>query len=76
MSCFASANIKTVAFPVNIVQRQRSDFTGPQAVGHQEQEDCIVALSNRTPPVDCQQHLLHFAPGDGARQIRQPVSTR
>jgi hypothetical protein len=32
MSGFASANVKAIAFPVNTVQRQRSDFTGLRAL--------------------------------------------
>ena len=52
MSCFASANVEAVAFPVDVVQGQRSDFTSAQPIRHQQQEDRVVALANRTPPVN------------------------
>ena len=74
MSGLASANVKAVAFPVDVVQRQRPDFTSAQPIRHQEQEDRVVALANRTPPVDLLQHPFHFAPGNRARQVRETIS--
>ena len=76
MPRFASANVKAIVFPVDVVQRQRPDFTSAQPIRHQEQEDCVIALANRTPPVDLLQHLLDFAPGNRARQVRKPISAR
>jgi hypothetical protein len=74
MPCFASANVEVIAFPVDVVQGQRTNFTSPQTIRHQQQEDRVVAFANRTSPVYLLQHLFHFDPGNRARQVRQTIS--
>lgn len=69
MSRFAPADMNTVAFLVDVVQGQRSDFTRTQTIRDQEQEDCIVALADNASTVNFQQHLLDFVPCNRARQI-------
>ena len=64
MPRLARANIKAVVFPVDVAQRQRPDFTSAQPIRHQEQEDCVIAFANRTPAVDCLEHLLDLVPGN------------
>ena len=43
-----AADPENLAFPVEIVQAQATDFSGPQPIGDEQHQDRPVALINRT----------------------------
>ncbi len=65
-----------LALPVDVIQRQRGDLAAAQPVGHQQQQDRLVALAARGAPIDAGEHLSDLLPRDRPRDARQPVDLR
>src|SRR5882724_4663032 len=57
-------DLKPFVLPVNIVQRELGNFTGPQSVGHQHQEDGVVSTPTRRSSVNHLQHSAYLSPSD------------
>jgi hypothetical protein len=73
MAGLAFGDCQTLALPVNVVEGERGDFPAAQAVGDQQQQDDVVALARFGPSVDPGQDSVDIGPGDGTRDVREPV---
>ena len=69
----AAGDGQPVALPVDVVQGQGRYLAGPQPVGHQQQQDRVIALAAGGAAVDGAQHQPHLRPGDGPRDAGQLV---
>src|ERR1700746_1380607 len=72
--CLSPSDVKPITLPIDIVQRQCCDLASTQPIGHKQQENRVIAPTNWSPTVYRLEQPPHFVPGDGARQIGQPIS--
>lgn len=73
MSGLALGNQQTVSFPIDVVERQGGDLPGAQSVGHEQEQDRVVALADRTATVDPLKHPPDLVPADRPQHGGQSV---
>ncbi len=70
---FAFGNRQALAFPVDVVQRERRDLSRPQTVGDEQEQDCVVPPAHLGPALNPGQDPVDVAPGDRPGDAREPV---
>src|SRR5438093_10880529 len=73
MAGLAFWNAQTLMAPIDILQREGSDFARSKPVSHPKQQDRIVAFPGRRAPIDHLQHAAHLIPANGARDVRETI---
>ena len=56
MPGLALGNEQPFTFPIDVIKGQRGDFPGAQPVGHEQKQDRVVTLADRTTAIDALQH--------------------
>jgi hypothetical protein len=70
---FAAADADRVLRPVQIIQAQPSNFTGPESAVSQKHQDGVIPATRQRAAIYQTQRTFHFAPVDRSRQRSQTV---
>ena len=60
---FPLGDVKNCLFPIDVVQLQCSYFLGTQAIGGEQEQNCLVPLPDSITTIDELEHTFDFVLG-------------